>query len=98
MTHQTTKPQTLEELIEELERLDMHDQESKGCNITLAEWLDRDNIDILKTFIKKVYEAGGEAERERKGNFKPIINHSCTNPVSCPWCNSESIKVIIATT
>lgn len=41
----------MSELRERLERLEMNDQNSKGCSITLGEWLSKENIDILLTLI-----------------------------------------------
>ena len=48
----------ISQAVEELERLEMCYQGSKGCSITLAEWMDNDNMEILEDFLKaKLQEA-----------------------------------------
>lgn len=53
-------PNKLDQLIEELERLDMEDQESRGCTVTLAEWMNNDNMEVLSDFIRHVYASACE--------------------------------------
>lgn len=73
----TDKPQTLEELIEEgkkvrkemLEALQQPYDQYMAMNNNPTP--DEISIDIFKDFIKKVYEAGQEAERE---NIKEIFD------------------------
>ncbi len=62
-----------------LERLDMSDQESKGCSITLAEWLNNDNVEILKQFIRNLLSQQRIQERtlliEKMEEIMEYIEH-----------------------
>lgn len=68
----TQNPQTLEELIEEFRKEFTYSDENE--NLYLLGGYDQkrnintDSIPELEAFIKKVYAAGGEAERERITN------------------------------
>jgi hypothetical protein len=63
---------------EKLERLEMDDQDSKGCSVTLGEWLSKSNIDYLEEFIAaqrkeavlEVLERIEEAVTRGKGDWK----------------------------
>lgn len=84
------KNQTLEELIEEGKKI--HKEMLEASQLPYDDYMAMNNyptpdeisINILEDFIKKVYEAGGEAERER---FIKILKNT---PYSTSLDNSTS--------
>lgn len=57
---------TNEEYKKQFERLELDDQNSKGCSITLAEWLNNRNVNIIYDFITQALD---EVRRESVGDF-----------------------------
>lgn len=47
---------TNEEYKKQFERLELDDQNSKGCSITLAEWLNNRNVNIIYDFITQALD------------------------------------------
>jgi hypothetical protein len=48
----TITPKTLKELLYELHMINLEDQDSPGCNVTLAEWLSIGNVEELECFLQ----------------------------------------------
>ena len=50
---------------EEFERLEMCDQSSTGCSVTLAEWMRNENMEILIDFLISKLKAQAKATEQR---------------------------------
>ena len=41
---------------EKLDKLEMCDEESKGCSVCLGEMMSEENVDILEEFIEEIFD------------------------------------------
>jgi len=56
-------------LREKIERLEMSDQNSKGCSVMLGEWLSKENVSIIENLVEALLASQRQEIEKKEGDI-----------------------------
>ena len=78
---------------EELSRLEMHDQESSGCSVCLAEMMGGKNMEILREYISTLLSKERNEIIDKINERKEEVRRT-EGAFKYDWCFEDCIKII----